>query len=158
MVDYMSVTGTHSSSSILPDNSTPRSRMVRPSSYSGAGGRDRVVGQWERKVLSAPKKPLRRMKIRGGGPSNRWTIQITSNISKITFPLHFRDFSGAQAEDKKPLLLPAAPLVSKLPNDPSHINLTLRNPLPSPQGVFSQATDLLLSWMESRQHFPTVTA
>ena len=52
--------------SILP-SSTPRPRMVRPS-YRGAGGRDRV-GQWERKV--APKKPLRRMKIRGGGPSNR---------------------------------------------------------------------------------------
>ena len=68
-----SVTATHSSSrpstSILPNNSTPRPRMVRPS-YSGAGGRDRV-GQWERKVSLAPKKPLRRMKIRGGGPSNR---------------------------------------------------------------------------------------
>ena len=68
-----SVTATHSSSrpsiSILPNNSTPRPRMVRPS-YSGAGGRDRV-GQWERKVSSASKKPLRRMKIRGGGPSNR---------------------------------------------------------------------------------------
>ena len=61
---------THGSSSSRPSsvlsNSAPRPRMVRPS-YSGAGGRDRV-GQWERK---APKKPLRRMKIRGGGPSNR---------------------------------------------------------------------------------------
>ena len=62
------VTQSRPAASILP-NSTPRPRMVRPS-YSGAGGRDRV-GQWERKVSSSPKKPLRRMKIRGGGPSNR---------------------------------------------------------------------------------------
>ena len=62
------VTQSRPAASILP-NSTPRPRMVRPS-YSGAGGRDRV-GQWERKGSSAPKKPLRRMKIRGGGPSNR---------------------------------------------------------------------------------------
>ena len=62
------VTQSRPAASTLP-NSTPRPRMVRPS-YSGAGGRDRV-GQWERKVSSVPKKPLRRMKIRGGGPSNR---------------------------------------------------------------------------------------
>ena len=62
------VTQSRPAASILP-NSTPRPRMVRPS-YSGAGGRDRV-GQWERKVSSSPKKPLRRMKIRGGGPRNR---------------------------------------------------------------------------------------
>jgi len=122
-------------------SSTPRPRMVRPS-YSGAGGRDRV-GQWDRKVSSAPKKPLRRMKIRGGGPSNR-------------------DFSGAQAEDKKPLLLPAVPLVSKHPNQPIHLLQSSKGSrdhlLPSPQGVFSQATDLLLSWTGSQhRHLPTVT-
>ena len=55
--------------SSAPSSWTPRPRMVRPS-YRGAGGRDRA-GQWERKGSALSKKPLRRMKIRGGGPSNR---------------------------------------------------------------------------------------
>ena len=56
--------------SSAPSSWTPRPRMVRPS-YRGAGGRDRAPGLWERKGSALSKKPLRRMKIRGGGPSNR---------------------------------------------------------------------------------------
>ena len=63
--------------SSAPSSWTPRPRMVRPS-YRGAGGRDRAGPTWERKGSALSKKPLRRMKIRGGGPSNR---QISKTIS-----------------------------------------------------------------------------